>query len=260
MSQPEKLVSQAVQSSYDDMYTDQITEWREFCGKTKAKNILSVCGDRKFSKVLECGAGEGSILKFLDDSESVSDLYALEIADSAIAQIKKRNIRKLKEAKKFNGYQLPYEDNTFDIAYCSHVLEHVEHPRILLRELKRVSKLQVFEVPLEYSLNADKKVENFLAHGHVNIYTPTLFNFLLKTEGYEVLEERLTDQTVESIRFNWYKNMGKRKTLSNELRIRSYPLRCMLRRLIYGKVRYDEYWRFTYTCLAQGSGDLKIFA
>ena len=65
-------ISKTLQSAYDEQYTDKMTEWREIGGKYKAANILNVCKNHEFSKVLECGAGEGSILKFLDESGSDS--------------------------------------------------------------------------------------------------------------------------------------------------------------------------------------------
>jgi len=84
-------VAKTLQSSYDEQYTDRMTEWREIGGRYKAANILNVCGDYKFDKVLECGAGEGSILKFLDASGAFSELHAIEISDSGINQIKKED-------------------------------------------------------------------------------------------------------------------------------------------------------------------------
>jgi SAM-dependent methyltransferase len=35
---------------------------------------------------------------------------------------------------------LPYSDNEFDIVTCSHVLEHIKYPKIVVEELVRVSK------------------------------------------------------------------------------------------------------------------------
>jgi ubiquinone/menaquinone biosynthesis C-methylase UbiE len=155
MEEPIVGLTKTLQCAYDEQYTDAMTEWRELGGRYKAENILTVCRDHTFAKVLECGAGEGSILKFLDASGAFSELYAIEVSDSGISQILRRGIPTLREVKKFNGYEIPYPDEAFDMVYCSHVIEHVEHPRLLLRELKRVSRFQVFEVPLDYSIGVD---------------------------------------------------------------------------------------------------------
>lgn len=39
-----------------------------------------------------------------------------------------------------SAVSLPFRKNTFDIVFCSSLLHHVEHPTIVLREMKRVSK------------------------------------------------------------------------------------------------------------------------
>jgi ubiquinone/menaquinone biosynthesis C-methylase UbiE len=255
---PISQVAETLQAAYDQQYTDKMTEWRELGGKYKAWNILNVCRNHRFAKVLECGAGEGSILKFLDASGIFQELHAIEISDSGVRQIQKRNLRTVREVRKFDGYQIPYADNEFDMAYCSHVIEHVEHPRILLRELKRVSRFQVFEIPLDYSIGVDKKVKQFLSYGHINIYTPSLFKFLLKSEGFEIIDDILTHTNTEVIRFNWYKNMKLKKTIIRELRLRLDLFRRLLRRIRLGKSRYRENGYTHYTCLARGIGDLKI--
>lgn len=247
-------VAKTLKSAYDEQYTEEMTRWREIGGKYKAANILKVCKNYEFEKVLECGAGEGSILKFLDASNVFPELYAIEISDSGVFQILKRNLQKLKDVKKFNGYEIPYADKKFDMVYCSHVIEHVEHPRILLRELKRISKVQVFEIPLDYSFGVDKRVEQLLSYGHINIYTPSLFKFLLKTEGYEIITELLTHTNKEVIRFNWYYNQSRKKNYLRELALELPYLYNLLKMLKYGKNRYSAY-----ACLAKGIGDLKIF-
>jgi ubiquinone/menaquinone biosynthesis C-methylase UbiE len=248
-------ISTNLQTAYNEQYSDKITEWRELGGKYKALNILAVCKGNKFERVLECGAGEGSILKFLNDSKEFSKLFAIEISDSGISQIRKRTLNNLIEVKKFDGYVIPYPDKYFDMAYCSHVIEHVEYPRILLRELKRVSSFQVFEVPLDYSRNVDSSVDSFLAYGHINIFTPSLFKFLLKSEGYKILREHFSTASPDVVRYNWYKNRKIRPTLMTEMKLILLPWIKMFKVFISNKERGFG----AYTCLASGCSDLKIF-
>ena len=128
------------------------------------------------------------------------------------------------EIKQFDGYNLPFADHQFDLAICSHVIEHVEHPRKLLIEIKRISKYQLFEVPIDFSFRVDKKFKHFNSYGHINIYTPALFNFLLKTAGFDIInrkyalynKEIITFQT-ERYSFQYFKILIKRmlwKTIS----------------------------------------------
>lgn len=256
---PVVAITTELQSVYEEEYSARETEWRELAGKYKAANILTVCNGHRFSHVLECGAGDGSILKFLNDAPLCETLSAIEISDSAIIRIAERNLGKLKEVKKFNGYAIPFKDKQFDMVYCSHVLEHVEHPRLLLRELERISKYQVFEIPLDYSIQVDRFSKHFLSYGHINVFTPALFKFLLKSEGFEIKSEHFAHMADEVLRFSWYRNLALKKTLFREFRIRVlYPIIRFLKKFCYGPARYHEFGYSSYTCLAEGGHEVKI--
>ena len=40
----------------------------------------------------------------------------------------------------FDGFSIPFDDNTFDSILCTEVLEHAVDPEILIQEMKRVTK------------------------------------------------------------------------------------------------------------------------
>jgi ubiquinone/menaquinone biosynthesis C-methylase UbiE len=176
--------------SYNKQYGKSTNVWRSINGKGKAENIVNISKGHTFQKVLEVGAGEGSILYWLEQFNFSQNLYALEISQSGVEQIQNKKLKTLQEVKLFDGYQIPYEDNEFDLVICSHVIEHVEFPRMLLREIKRVSKYQVFEIPIDFSFSVDKRIKLFLSYGHINIYYPSLFRFLLLSEGFEILADK----------------------------------------------------------------------
>jgi len=126
------------------------------------------------------------------------------------------------------------------------------------RALIRVSHFQLFEIPLDYSINVDRKVEALLSYGHINVYTPSLFRYLLNTEGYEILAERLTKTAAEVVKFGWYQRQGVTKSVSSEMKLALRPLRNSLRRLLSGKRIYDEYAYDRYTCLTKGTGSASL--
>lgn len=251
MTRGDVAVSASLQAHYDLRYDDAAAEWYEVAGRYKADNILRVCEGRAFGKVLDCGAGDGAVLKFVDVSGAFAETWAAEISDSGLSRIRARGLGTLREAVKFDGYRLPFADRSFDMAYCSHVIEHVEHPRLLLRELARVSVFQVFEIPLDYAPGVDERAEELLAYGHISVYTPSLFRFLLKSEGFVVLRERLTYGAPEVVRYNWYRNQGREKTWRSELQLALWPAVRSVRRLLRGKRAYEERGYSAYTCLAQ---------
>jgi ubiquinone/menaquinone biosynthesis C-methylase UbiE len=255
----EAKLTPTLAQAYAGLYTDAMTAWRELGARYKAENIQVVCRGRTFGKVLECGAGEGAILQELAKNPTFVELYAVDISESGVAQTRSRQIHRLKEAVLFDGYRLPYADKFFDLVYCSHVLEHVEHPRLLLREIKRVGRLQVFEVPLDYSFDVDQHIDHFLAYGHINIFTPATFKFLLRSEGFTILEERHTDIQAEVTRFIWYQKNKLPKTLLREAKLRVVPLYRQLKRLCWGRARSQETSYAAFTCVAEPTGELQIF-
>ena len=259
MNNSAEKVSPPLGDAYDAQYSGQITPWRELCGRYKAENIEAVCLGRRFARVLDCGAGEGSVLAMLDSSGFCDDLSAIDISSSGIAAVKSRRLTTLREATVFDGYKIPFEDNHFDMAYCSHVIEHVEHPLILLRELSRVAEYQVFEVPLDYSADVDSHSEHYHSYGHINVYSPSTFRFLLRSEGFEVLTERHTRISAEVIRYNWYKNMKMLSNIRGELKLFLWPIYRALRILQLGRTLYRELEYSAYTCLTRRGVGLRIF-
>ncbi len=78
---------------------------------------------------------------------------------------------------------LPFEDNSFDLILCNHVLEHIPDDRQALKELYRVMKaggLAVLQVPLDYEreitfeddsiTDREKRTEIFGQYDHVRVY------------------------------------------------------------------------------------------
>tara|TARA_B100000927_G_scaffold288808_1_gene284169 strand:+ start:1777 stop:2598 length:822 start_codon:yes stop_codon:yes gene_type:complete len=247
-------------SEYDDFYDDTIVDWRALGAKYKTKNIIQLCEGQKFTNVLDCGAGEGSVLKLLNEQDFCENLYAIEISQSGISQIESLELNKLKEVKKFDGYEIPYPDNFFDLAFSTHVLEHVEHPRILLREIKRVSKSQIFEVPLDYVINVDRYIDDLHSFGHINVYSPSTFKYLLKSEGFVIKKELKTRINREVLAFDLYNNKKVKKTIFTEFKLRIlWPTLNLVKRILYGKKRYSEFGYDAYTCLVDSDGGLKIF-
>lgn len=180
----------AYQQQYDKPKSDAFLRWRHLAARTKAMNVIEMSGGKPVDKVLEVGCGDGSILGFLSEQGFSQNLYGCDISQTAVRQAKSKAIPFLKEVLVFDGYHLPYPDGFFDLAYCSHVIEHVEFPRALIREIGRVSKQQMYEVPIDFGFYVDKKVDHFCGYGHINIFTPGLFRFLLFSEGYSLIRDK----------------------------------------------------------------------
>jgi SAM-dependent methyltransferase len=176
---------------YDKRYQDGDSEWRRLGAAGKAANIVSLCNELPHSSILEIGAGDGSILQRLAERSFGASLHALEISPSGVDTIQRKRIPGLVECKLFDGYQIPYENDKFDLAILSHVIEHVEYPRKLLYEAARVAKHVYVEVPLE----DNSRMNDDFVHdkvGHINFYSPRTIRFLLQSSNLTVLSQMTT--------------------------------------------------------------------
>ncbi len=184
-------VDPQLQRNYDEYYDDDISEWREMGAIDKAANIRSLCASRAPTTVLDIGAGEGAVLQQLADSGFGRRHFALDISASGVERIRNRKIPTLVECRQFDGYNVPYPDATFDLAILSHVVEHVEHPRLLLNEAARVADFVFVEVPLEHNRGLPPDFVRDTV-GHINFYTAKTIRLLVQSCGHEVIEQRET--------------------------------------------------------------------
>lgn len=185
-------VSAHLLCNYEDYYEEGDSEWRSLGAIGKANNIISLCKCLPHNSVIEIGAGEGSILKRLSEKKFGSELYALEISPTGVDAIKNKKIARLIECLLFDGYNIPHDNAKFDLAVLSHVIEHVEHPRKLIYEAKRIAKYVFFEVPLE---DTARLSHDFIFDkvGHINFFSPKTMRRLIQTCNLRVLNERIVN-------------------------------------------------------------------
>jgi SAM-dependent methyltransferase len=185
---------------YDSFEHDsKLAEWRSLGAIDKVNNIVSACNNIPHDTVLEIGCGEGSILKRLDDIHFGS-LYGLEISDNAVHATNSRNIKSLVECKTYDGYSIPYDNNKFDMAILSHVVEHLEYPRRLLYESARVADCVFLEAPLEDTIRL-KKDYSFDKVGHINFYSFKTLRGLVQTCDLDVLSQTLSVPSIPVYRY-----------------------------------------------------------
>lgn len=189
-------VNDALKDSYDSYYSEGENEWRELGAKHKVNNIIEMCSSIPHATIIDIGAGEGAVSAEISKREFCSNINCLEISKSGVEVIRKRNLPNVKEAHEFDGYQIQYPDTQFDLAVVSHVLEHVEHERLFLYEVKRVAKYIFIEVPLEDTLRLPA---NYVPSrvGHINFYNYMTIRHLLQSSGLEVIDQRLYDTPLD---------------------------------------------------------------
>jgi len=214
-------VNEQLLENYSNYYSNVDSKWRQISSVEKAKNIISLCSSYSHELVLEVGAGDGSILEKLSEQYFGKELHALEISPSGAEAIAKKKIPRVIKAGLFDGYNIPYQDNLFDLVVISHVLEHVEYPRKLLYEAGRVGKLVFVEVPLEdnWRLPLDY---TFNKVGHINFYSPRTIRRLIQTCGFDILGQRIANLSKESYQYQ-EKTKGYIKYFIKEYLLRLFP-------------------------------------
>ncbi len=186
-------VNNSLQSMYDDYYNDNngTLVKRELTALETVNHIQSIYDIAKLDKIIDIGAGEGSLLECLSKLNYNYQLYGVEISKSGVETIESKKISKLVEILQFDGYKIPYPDKYFDLAVCIHVLEHVEHERLFLNELKRIAKRVIIEVPLEHTFELSRAIKVSGPHGHINFYTQGTFLNLIETCSIKVVNFRV---------------------------------------------------------------------
>ena len=217
----ELSVSDRLKDNYEHYYEEGESEWRWLSSVAKVKNILALCDRYPHKSILEVGSGDGSILQRMSDLGFGERLDSLEISRSAVETILHKNIGSLVDCRLFNGYDIPYEDNQFDLVILSHVVEHLEFPRKMLYEAGRVAKRVFVEVPLEdnWRLSRDFVFDRV---GHINFYSLKTIRRLIQTCDLEISSQIVTNSSYQVYKYHSAKS-GPPKFLIKELLLRLSP-------------------------------------
>jgi len=185
------------------------TRWRMLGAGGKADHVMILCANNGLvpKTILEVGAGDGAILRCLGEKSFCKAMHAVEISQSGVQVILDQQIPGLISCQTFNGYNLPFQDDSFDLVILSHVLEHVEYERALLREIRRVSKYQIIEIPMDFPA-LDNEIYHMLgpSYGHINAHSPASLRFLLSTEGFAILEGMLGQYSLDLQEYDYFVN------------------------------------------------------
>jgi SAM-dependent methyltransferase len=110
----------------------------------------------------------------------------------------------------FDVHQIPLEDNTFDVLFCNHVMEHVVDPIQCMKEFFRVLKpggWAIMQVPQDMSreityedatiTSPEEREKHFWQYDHVRLFGRDYPQWIEKA-GFQVKEYRLADSFSEA--------------------------------------------------------------
>lgn len=134
---------------YKDIYHDEINDAISFSGKpqdyftkVKAEYLLELI-DRKVKseqvlKVLDLGCGHGDVHDHLTDGSLAMELTGIDVAASVVEHAKKTHPGNTYLT--FDGHRIPFDDDTFDVAFTICVMHHVDPEQwaSFLLEMRRV--------------------------------------------------------------------------------------------------------------------------
>jgi SAM-dependent methyltransferase len=182
---------------YDESYSRAGTaglryaRWRQLGAIGKADHVVSLCGRAGLlpASTLDVGCGDGALLSELRRRSFGGRLHGVEITQAALAIAATRP--GIDSLALYDGGALPFEDGQCDLGVLSHVLEHVPEPAALLREIARVCRAVVVEVPLEDNLSARRagKREHAAEVGHLQRLSRDTMRAIVAGAGLRVAGE-----------------------------------------------------------------------
>lgn len=106
---------------------------------------------------------------------------------------------------------LPFDDNSFDVVFCNHVLEHITDDTKAMQELYRVLKpsgMGIFQIPQDLSrtttfeddsiTDQKERAKIFGQYDHVRVYGRDYFD-KLRTIGFRVKEVDYTEKIASEL-------------------------------------------------------------
>lgn len=118
---------------------------RRGLGKEFNKRVISLAGDLRGKKILDAGCGYGELLVEIAKNYPDSHLYGVDLVDIRIKEVSEKS-GKIAIKKGDIQEKIPFEDNYFDLVFCTETLEHLKNPDHCLQEIIRVLKKTGFIV------------------------------------------------------------------------------------------------------------------
>lgn len=135
---------------FEKIYSD--SDWRRDWDGADSRANLVIDHLEHYKKHLDVGCADGYftghyLLKYPD-----TEGYGIDLSEAIIEQAK--NMYPEGHFQQSDVYELPFEDNSFDLVYAAEIIEHLIDPERAMREIHRVLKkggCYVMTVPNEHA-------------------------------------------------------------------------------------------------------------
>jgi SAM-dependent methyltransferase len=195
-----RLADDQIHDFYEDCYTpgadgEHYRRWRELGAEGKADHVVALAERAgiaaRAGTICEVGCGDGAVLGVLGRRGFGTRRVGYEISSSGVRLAAER--AEVDLAAVFDGATLPEQDDAYDLVVATHVLEHVPDPLPLTREMLRVGRAVVIEVPLEANLSARRPAARAASEGvgHLHRFSRRAIRDLVGRGGGRVVAELL---------------------------------------------------------------------
>ena len=143
--------------------------------------IFDLIPGNNLHSVLDVGCGDGYLCHILKSKKGIYNVTGIDISEKRIEMGK--NLYKDCTFLAGDAYQIPFDDNSFDLVICSEAIEHLENPLRASKELERVARKYVLiTVPNNESLvkqSCPYCLKTFFPDGHLCKYDEVKVRALL---------------------------------------------------------------------------------
>lgn len=138
------------------------------------------------ARILDVGCALGGFLNYME-TKGYFNTFGIDMIKAYVDKANKENI------KLGNVYNIPFEDNSFDLVILDQVLEHLANPRLAMKEIRRVldkGGLCLIAVP-DASRYNDKYF--WIMREHIQHFNLTSVKLLAEVSGFELLDCKKTE-------------------------------------------------------------------
>jgi SAM-dependent methyltransferase len=180
-------------------YIKKHPSWHAEDSAWKAQRIMQMISRNglRFSSVCDVGCGAGEISRLLAANFPDAQFTGFEISPDAFEFCQTKSSRNLH----YENSQVFASGRTFDVAMAIDVFEHVDDYFGFVRNMRKISKYQIYHIPLDLSAQTLlrpgplRKVRETV--GHIHYFSKETALATLSDTGHEIVDWFYTKSAIE---------------------------------------------------------------